>query len=175
MKIYTKKGDKGQTSLCSGEKVSKNCDRLQAYGSIDEASSSIGFALLMVKKHKTKKVLQDLQKDLFVLGSYVASPTLKSQKGLPKFPESKIEKLEKVIDKIQEKLPPLKNFILPGGTQGACALHMARTVVRRAERDCAALAEKEKMFEHTLPYLNRLSDLLFVMARQANKGRDTLA
>jgi len=175
MKIYTKKGDKGQTSLCSGEKVSKNCDRLHAYGSIDEASSFIGFALLMQKKHKIKKVLQDLQKDLFVLGSYVASPTLKSQKGLPKFPESKIEKLEKLIDKIEEKLPPLKNFILPGGSHGACALHMARTVVRRAERDCAKLAEKEKMFEHTLPYLNRLSDLLFVMARQANKGRDTLA
>jgi len=175
MKIYTKKGDKGQTSLCSGEKVSKNCDRLHAYGTIDEASSCIGFALLMQKKHKTKKVLQDLQKDLFVLGSYVASPTLKSQKGLPKFSESKIEKLEKLIDKIEEKLPPLKNFILPGGSQGACALHMARTVVRRAERDCAKLAEKEKMLELTLPYLNRLSDLLFVMARQANKGRDTLA
>jgi len=175
MKIYTKKGDKGQTSLYSGEKVSKNCPRLHAYGAIDEASSFIGFAVLMQKKRKMKKLLQDLQKDMFVLGSYVASPTLKSQKGLPKFPESKIEKLEKIIDKIQEKLPPLKNFILPGGSQGACALHMARTVVRRAERACAELAEKEKMFEHTLPYLNRLSDLLFVMARQANKGKDTLA
>lgn len=175
MKIYTKKGDKGQTSLCCGEKVPKNSLRVEAYGSIDELSSNIGLAISLIRNGKIKKVLKDIQHDLAALGAHAATVSPKMQEVLPKFPASKITKLEKTIDELDKKLPELKRFVLPGGTCGASALHVARTVCRRAERVCVALAEKEKIYENIIPYLNRLSDLLFVLARTANKGKDAFA
>ncbi len=175
MKIYTKKGDKGKTSLCCGEKVSKNSPRVEAYGNIDELSSYIGLAISLNRSSKIKKVLENIQHDLAALGAHAATASPKMQDVLPKFPASKITKLEKTIDEFDKKLPTLKRFVLPGGTKEACVLHVARTVCRRAERSCVSLSEKEKIFENIIPYLNRLSDLLFVLARTANKGKDIFA
>jgi cob(I)alamin adenosyltransferase len=175
MKIYTKTGDKGTTSLCDGEKVSKSSLRVNAYGDIDELSSSIGFTISVVRNNKIKKILQDIQKDLFVLGSHISTCSAKMQDVLPQFKESKITHLDKIIDEYSEKLPKLTRFILPGGTKAASVLHLSRTVCRRTERTCVKLSEKEYLFELSVKYLNRLSDLLFVLARAANKGKDILA
>lgn len=175
MKIYTKTGDKGKTSLCDGEKVSKSSLRVAAYGDIDELSSAIGFAITMNRSRNLKKMLEEVQCDLFVIASHVASCKKESHDVLPQFTLDKVTKLEKFIDDLTEKLPKLTRFIIPGGTKGAAAIHMARTTCRRAERTCVKLSEEQYLYEPVLPYLNRLSDLLFVMARAANKGKDKLA
>lgn len=175
MKIYTKTGDKGKTSLCDGEKVSKSSLRVCAYGDLDELSSSIGFAIAVIRSRRVKKVLEKVQRDLFILGSHVATCKKEAHDVLPKFDLAKVEELEAVIDDFSEGLPKLHRFLLPGGTKSACAIHMARTVCRRAERTCVQLSEHQYLYEPVLPYLNRLSDLLFVLARVANKGKDILA
>jgi cob(I)alamin adenosyltransferase len=172
MKIYTKTGDKGKTSLCDGEKVSKSNLRVAAYGDIDELSSSLGFAISMIRTKRIKIVLQDVQKDLFVLASHVATNSKDAHDVLPKFSEENVKGLEIVIDKFSENLPKLTRFILPGGTKSASVIHLARTCCRRAERTCVELSETTYLYEPILPYLNRLSDLLFVLARAANKGKD---
>ncbi len=164
MKIYTKTGDKGKTSLYDGEKVSKSSLRVAAYGDIDELSSSIGFAISIVKSRRVKKILENVQRDLFVLGSHIATCKKEDYDILPE--------LEKVIDEFSEKLPKLTRFVLPGGTKGAAAIHLARTCCRRAERTCVKLSEEQYLYESVLPYLNRLSDLLFVLARVMNKRKD---
>jgi len=174
MKIYTKTGDKGKTSLCDGEKVSKSSLRVAAYGDIDELSSSLGFAIAVIRGRKIKKVLQNVQRDLFVMASHVATCNKEAHDVLPKFELDKVEELEKVIDDFSEKLPKLTRFILPGGTKAASTIHLARTCCRRAERTCVELSEQQYLYEPVLPYLNRLSDLLFVLARAANKGKDIL-
>ncbi|MBU1446341.1 cob(I)yrinic acid a,c-diamide adenosyltransferase [Patescibacteria group bacterium] len=175
MKIYTKTGDNGETSLCGGTRTQKNSLRVSAYGEIDELNSHIGLILSIDEDKKFDEILMQIQKDLFVVGAYIASPETKAQDSLPKFDNKKIENLENIIDKISATLPEIKRFILPGGSRLAAELHIARTVCRRAERTCTALKEEEDLFVNVLPYLNRLSDLLFVLARHANNGTDTFA
>ena len=171
MKIYTKTGDDGSTNLCDGKRVSKSSMRIAAYGDIDELSSFIGLAASFADDKKLIKILHAIQHDLFILGSYAAH-CKDNYKKLPPFDESKIYALESIIDEISESLPVLNHFILPGGTHCASHLHTARTICRQAERTCIALAENEWLYKHIVPYLNRLSDLLFVLARKANNGND---
>ncbi|MFC1810144.1 cob(I)yrinic acid a,c-diamide adenosyltransferase [Patescibacteria group bacterium] len=175
MKIYTKTGDKGKTSLCDGEKVSKSSLRVCAYGDLDELSSAIGFAIAINRARGVKKVLEKVQRDLFLMASHVATCNKDAHDVLPKFDLTKVRELEAVIDDFSEGLPKLHKFLLPGGTKAACAIHMARTVCRRAERTCVQLSEHQYLYEPVLPYLNRLSDILFVLGRVANKGKDKFA
>ncbi|HBF12746.1 MAG TPA: cob(I)yrinic acid a,c-diamide adenosyltransferase [Deltaproteobacteria bacterium] len=167
-KIYTKTGDDGTTSLFDGTRVKKNHSRIQAYGDVDELNSVIGCAFSFIKDQELKSQLAQVQKDLFALGAKLANPTHKKQKAKSDFPVSKVSFLEQAIDAFDKELPPMKGFILPGGTQGASQLHLARTVCRRAERNLLAL-KKEEDFENVFEvYINRLSDYLFMAARMAN-------
>ena len=171
MKIYTKTGDKGETGLFGGERVSKNNLRLNAYGSIDELNSFLGLAVIEVTNNEIKNVLKDLQNKLFVLGSDLATPeTEKNAKlKITRLPESYITDTEKTIDKFEAQLDELKNFILPGGSKGSAILHVCRTISRRAEREVVALKNTENIGENIVIFLNRLSDLFFVLSRFENK------
>lgn len=168
MKIYTKTGDKGTTSLV-GSRVSKHNARVIAYGTVDEANSFIGVATTSMKEHKELKNLYNdllrIQHTLFDCGGDLAivKDTVK-----PVFNKDEIKWLENIIDQYSEKIVPLQNFILPGGTMISSHLHVARTVVRRAEREVVTLKQNEKINEDILIYLNRLSDFLFVAARFVN-------
>ena len=170
MKIYTKTGDEGETSLFGGERVPKNSIRIAAYGTVDELNSIIGLAVCETGNNEIKGILTRIQNDLFVLGSDLASPKEKENKNftIPRISKDKIEKLETFIDSIEYKLPELRNFILPGGTKAASILHLARTVCRRSEREVVALGNKVDIGPNPVIYLNRLSDLLFVLARFEN-------
>lgn len=169
MKIYTKTGDKGMTSLVYGTRIPKNDLRVEAYGTCDEANSTIGLALsFLLNEQKAeiievKKVFHRIQTVLFHVGAELATPEGKEVKW--KLEEEDIKDLEKIIDSWDQDLPPLKNFILPGGHPVGAAFHTARTVVRRAERYAVALGNTNPL---VLSYLNRLSDLLFVAARYVN-------
>jgi cob(I)alamin adenosyltransferase len=170
MKIYTKTGDKGKTSLFGGKRVWKDDLRIKAYGTVDELNSVLGLACSGIKDKELKRVISGIQNELFVAGSDLASPL---QKKTGKFQIPRIENkntagLEKLIDKFDSKIPVLKNFILPGGKKTAAVLHLARTVCRRAEREAVALSNVEKINQEIIVYLNRLSDLLFVLARFEN-------
>lgn len=170
MKIYTKTGDKGETSLFGGERVPKDNLRISAYGTVDELNSIIGIAIAEIQTTEIKEILVQVQNDLFTLGSDLASPAEK-EKGsfvIPRIKTDKIEKLETFIDSIEYKLQELRNFILPGGSKGASYLHLARTVCRRAEREVVSLAKNVVIGPNPVVYLNRLSDLLFVLARFEN-------
>jgi cob(I)alamin adenosyltransferase len=171
MKIYTKTGDKGETGLFGGERVSKNNLRLNAYGSIDELNSFLGLAITEVTSIEIKNVLNDLQNKLFVLGSDLATPeTEKNVKlNITRLPDSYILDTEKTIDDFEAKLDELKNFILPGGSIGSALLHICRTISRRAEREVVALKNTEHIGENIVIFLNRLSDLFFVLSRFENK------
>ncbi|RPI60518.1 MAG: cob(I)yrinic acid a,c-diamide adenosyltransferase [Ignavibacteriales bacterium] len=171
MKIYTKTGDKGETGLFGGERVSKNNLRLNAYGSIDELNSFLGLAVIEVTNNEIKNVLKDLQNKLFVLGSDLATPeTEKNAKlKITRLPDSYITDTEKTIDKFEAQLDELKNFILPGGSKGSAILHVCRTISRRAEREVVALKNTEHIGENIVIFLNRLSDLFFVLSRFENK------
>jgi len=171
MKIYTKTGDKGETGLFGGERVSKNNLRLNAYGSIDELNSFLGLAIIEVTSVEIKNVLNDLQNKLFVLGSDLATPeTEKNVKlNITRLPDSYIFDTEKTIDDFEAKLDELKNFILPGGSKGSALLHICRTISRRAEREVVALKNTEHIGENIVIFLNRLSDLFFVLSRFENK------
>lgn len=175
MKIYTKTGDDGTTSLCDGKRVSKSSPRVNACGDIDELNSFLGLAASFTRNKRLVYLLQEVQHDLFLLASHTAVCDTKNHSKLPAFDEKKILKIESLIDEISSSLKPLKKFILPGGTTLASALHTARTICRRAERSCVLLAEDEGVYKPVIPYLNRLSDLLFVLARKANKGKDIFA
>ena len=171
-RIYTRGGDKGQTTLVDGKRLPKQHQRVAAYGAVDEANATIGLARL----HATDTIdtmLGRIQNDLFDVGADLATPHVGHKaKGALRVVAAQTERLEHEIDALNAELRPLESFVLPGGTPFAAALHLARTVVRRAERDVAALAVKERINPEALKYLNRLSDHLFVLARHANnKGQ----
>lgn len=171
MKIYTKTGDKGETGLFGGERVSKNSTRLDAYGTVDELNSFIGYAITEVKFKEMQAILVDIQQKLFVVGSDLATPqTEKNEKlKITRTPDEYISETEKLIDKFESQLDELKNFILPGGSKGAALLHICRTIARRAEREIVALKNTEEIGNNIVIFLNRLSDLFFVLSRFENK------
>lgn len=159
-KIYTRTGDNGTTGLGDGTRVAKTHTRIEAYGAVDEANSAIGMVLAAANiREDLVRLLTDVQHDLFDLGGELAVP------GHRAVAQSQIDKLEQELDRLNEDLPMLKEFILPGGGPAAAACHLARTIVRRAERDVWRLAEAETVASEVPQYLNRLSDLLFVVAR----------
>lgn len=171
-KIYTRKGDEGETMLSSGQLVKKNEARVRSYGTVDELNSHLGLALTMNLSEPLTTDLRRIQNELFHLGSdlsYIAEGS--DYRNIPQIEQHHVTKLEEVIDFLNAQVGPLENFILPGGTRGAAQLHVARTVCRRAEREVAALAEKESVGPFVLQYLNRLSDALFVMARYENHSK----
>jgi cob(I)alamin adenosyltransferase len=169
MKIYTGFGDKGDTALFGGETVKKNHLRVEMYGTLDELNSLIG--LLRNKNNDTQidRVLENIQNELFTYGSEIATPDeTKRAKFAEHISELHINTLENAIDRFMEKLPELKNFVLPGGNEAASYAHLARTVCRRAERMLIKLANKINIRNELIVYLNRLGDLLFVIARYEN-------
>ncbi len=168
-KIYTRKGDGGNTSLGGGQKVPKDHPRISSYGTVDELNSVIGVAIALGLNDKLTAALTTIQNELFHLGSdlcFVEED--KEQYKIPQIEARHVTKQEALIDELNNVVGPLQNFILPGGTMGAAQLHVARTVCRRAEREIIVLAGEEAIGEYVLPYLNRLSDLLFVMSRYDN-------
>lgn len=169
MKIYTKTGDDGTTSLFDGSRVLKNNDRVDAYGDIDELNSIIGLSITHTDDAGIKNILLQIQKDLFALGAQLANPQHKKQKAKADFSINKITFLEKEIDKCEAEIEPITSFILHGGATPAAFLDWARTVCRRAERKMVALNTKEKLDNHLIIYVNRLSDYLFMLARVVNK------
>lgn len=168
-KVYTKTGDKGDTSLGGGQRVPKDSLRIEAYGTVDELNSYIGVALSSGLNSEIEKELKIIQNELFHLGSDLCfTEEDKIKFSIPLIQEIHVTKLEKIMDKYSEELSPLENFILPGGTVGASHLHVARTICRRAERETITLSKNEGIGEFVIKYLNRLSDTLFVMARYEN-------
>jgi cob(I)alamin adenosyltransferase len=165
-KVYTKTGDAGLTSLIGGLRVSKASSKVDAYGDVDELNAVLGLARAMVHNDRVKLILEAVQKDLFIVGAELASPP---DFEVPRVEGDRIEALESAIDEFLLDLEPLKEFILPGGNAGGAHLHFARTVARRAERKIVKLMEEEEVRNEVLIYLNRLSDLLFVMARIENR------
>jgi cob(I)alamin adenosyltransferase len=166
LKIYTRTGDLGQTSLFGGARVAKNDARIEAYGTVDELSSHIGVVRTMPVPSDVDAILHQVQLDLFEVGAHLASP------GTSRFPgvdAARVEELERAIDAMERELAPLTTFILPGGSSSAAHLHVARTVCRRAERLVVALQDESPATVSTIVYLNRLSDYLFVAARFANR------
>jgi cob(I)alamin adenosyltransferase len=173
-RIYTRTGDEGQTSLFAGGRTSKDTARLHAYGTIDELNSVLGLAVAQGLTKEVAEKVSVIQNELFVLGADLATPLEAEAPWIARASEAQVTRLEREIDAMDDRLPPLKNFILPGGTPGAAALHIARTVCRRAERWVVALASEENLNVSTLHYVNRLSDWLFIAARYENMlaGRD---
>jgi len=186
LKIYTKTGDKGQTSLFGGKRVPKYDLRVEAYGTVDELNSLLGVILSRIQKlkfksqkynSKVKSELTQIQNDLLTIGSALASPHSNKQQATSNRFEQRIEQFENLIDELTAKLPELKNFILPGGGEVGALLHFARTICRRGERRVVHLSKKEKIDENIVKYFNRLSDLLFTMARFVNykeKKKETI-
>jgi cob(I)alamin adenosyltransferase len=175
-RIYTRGGDGGETSLGDGSRVPKTELRVECYGTIDEANAAVGLARLYAEGD-IDAALARIQNDLFDLGADLSTPeTGKRAAGALRILASQVERLEREIDALNAELKPLDSFVLPGGTPCAAHLHLARTLVRRAERLAAALAAREKINPEALKYLNRLSDHLFVLSRHVNdKGaRDVL-
>ncbi|MCA9980922.1 MAG: cob(I)yrinic acid a,c-diamide adenosyltransferase [Anaerolineales bacterium] len=171
-KIYTRGGDEGLTSLGSGTRVPKDSLRVHAYGTVDELNSVLGTAVAAGLSEKLADVLPVIQNELFHLGSDLCFTEEDKKKfDIPQIEERHVTALETVIDDLTAVVGPLENFILPGGCPTSAHLHVARTVCRRAERDIITLRQTEAIGEHVLPYLNRLSDALFVMARYENHVR----
>ena len=171
MKIYTKTGDEGKPSLFRGGRVSKDHDRIEAYGSVDELNSILGIVLTETKNAEVSEVLIKIQNDLFVVGSDLATVKVNTSENDSKILRSShemINYLEKKIDYFDDKLPSLTNFILPGGSKSAAYLHLARTVCRRAERKVVRLMNSVDISNEVMIYLNRLSDFLFVLSRFEN-------
>lgn len=169
VKIYTKTGDDGTTGLFGGERVPKYALRIESYGTVDELNSALGFARAAAGE-ELAPILHIIQIDLFVLGADLATPLdLKTTYSIPRIEESDVHRLESWIDEQEALLPPLKQFILPGGSELATRLHLARSICRRAERLLVHLQSEQQLSEHDIVYLNRLSDLLFVLARTANR------
>jgi len=167
MKIYTKTGDDGTTGLVGGTRVAKSDPRIECYGTVDELNAAIGLAAVAAQPPLVGQ-LRQVQADLFTIGSHLATPQDSPQrKSLPQLDDSIITRLEHQIDATTAQLPPLRNFILPGGSELAARLHLARTICRRAERLVVALPS-EPAVAFTVCYLNRLSDWLFTEARRAN-------
>jgi len=170
-KIYTRTGDKGTTGLGDGSRVDKDHFRVEAYGTVDELNSAVGFVLAADLADDIRACLVRVQHELFDLGGELCMP------GTELIPESYITGLEQDLDRFNGNLPPLKDFILPGGSESAARCHLARTIARRAERRVVSLAREETVNEASVRYLNRLSDLLFVLARvlaRAGGGSEVL-
>lgn len=171
MKIYTRTGDAGQTGLFGGGRVSKTHPRVEAYGDVDELNAALGLARAIEMMPRVDEIIVSLQRDLFGIGALLATPDrekMKRQLEKARIDERRIRELEQAIDDGDAELEPLKSFIVPGGTPKAAALHVARTVCRRAERRVIAL-DQEEIPAIVIVYLNRLSDLLFTLARVANR------
>ncbi len=166
MKIYTKTGDRGETSLIGGTRLSKAHLRIESYGNVDELNSYIGLLRDQAVNEKRRDLLKEIQDRLFTIGSSLAADPEKSNLKIPDLKEEDINLLEAAIDKMNETLPLMRNFILPGGHQSISFGHIARTVCRRAERACIALQQESFVAELVPKYLNRLSDYLFVLCRQ---------
>ena len=171
MKIYTRTGDAGETALFGGGRVSKDHHRVAAYGMIDELNATVGVAVGQVADDAIARQLRMIQHDLFALGAILA--TLPREDGtphphVPDMPSGRIDEMEVWMDAAETELAPLQQFVLPGGTSGSAALHLARTVCRRAERAVVHLGTLEPIDDDLVPYLNRLSDLLFTLARLDN-------
>lgn len=168
MKIYTKSGDKGDTSLFGGQRVPKDALRIEAYGTVDELNSVLGIVRADGVGGRLDEILGTLQDELFVLGADLATPRSLQRKTLKRIGKKEAEFIEATIDALEKQLKPLKSFILPGGSPVAARLHFARTVCRRAERVVVRLSRNEDIGDDCMIFLNRLSDLLFVLARFAN-------
>ncbi len=167
-KLYTKTGDDGSTGLVGGARVSKDSLRIEAIGEVDELNAMMGLCRNQNWGIGIGAILNDLQRELFVLGADLSTPSNKKY-PVERVSAEMVNSLEKLVDEYSEKATPLENFILPGGTDAAASLHMARAICRRTERTVAALKKKEDIGEFVLPYLNRMSDLLFVLARHENE------
>ncbi|MBA2756097.1 MAG: cob(I)yrinic acid a,c-diamide adenosyltransferase [Chloroflexi bacterium] len=171
-RIYTKTGDEGMTGLGGGRRVSKDSPRVRAYGTVDELNSNLGVALALGLTERLTHELVAIQNELFDLGSDLCWPGDDERRGrIPTVQPANVERLERLIDELNGEVGPLTNFLLPGGSPGAAQLHVARTVCRRAERETITLNHEESIGDLVLPYLNRLSDALFVMARYENHER----
>jgi len=171
LKIYTKTGDGGETGLFGGGRVPKDDRRVAAYGEVDELNAALGLALALEPRAFARDLLELVQRDLFTIGAELASPDpAKLGKALPgpRLGDARVEALEDAIDRAEATLAPLKNFILPGGSSKAAALQLGRAVCRRAERAVVTLSREAAVSPAILKYVNRLSDLLFVLARAAN-------
>ena len=184
-KIYTRTGDNGSTGLTDGSRVPKHSSRPQAYGSVDELNSSLGLVYFCLNKKDSgplsseiSDLIKEIQNDLFDLGADLSTPISKGKQKYPplRIKQSQIDKLEKRIDHYNADLTALNSFILPGGSEASSLLHLSRTIARRAERDTSLLASEEEINMKSLTYLNRLSDLLFVLCRVLNENglRDIL-
>jgi len=173
MKLYTRRGDAGETRLAEGGKVRKNEPRVEAYGAVDELNALLGLVLAETNDAEQIEGFQRIQTSLFDLGSELATPAARTRKAsnatLPRVDSARVEELEAWIDLLDEELEPLRRFVLPGGSRMAALLHLARTVCRRAERRVVALMAQEEVEPVLGAYLNRLSDLFFTLARSANQ------
>jgi cob(I)alamin adenosyltransferase len=172
MKIYTRTGDEGHTALFGGGRVAKDAARVDAYGEVDELNAAIGLARSATPEEFESELLDSVQRDLFSIGGQLATPDPgKVERAIAKadISDARITALERAIDAATEELSPLRAFVVPGGTEKAARLHLARTVCRRAERAVVSLAASEQVPAIILTYLNRLSDLLFTLARLANR------
>jgi cob(I)alamin adenosyltransferase len=177
-KVYTRTGDKGFTKLVGGKKVAKDATRIESYGTIDELNSVFGLARVFNDELKDRlpaakrldEIFRRLQNELFDLGSELATPADFSYEGMFRVGEAEVKALEQLIDDLQRDLAPLNSFILPGGGKVSGFLHQARTVCRRAEREILRLSREEEISEWLLKYVNRLSDLLFVLSRWVSKN-----
>lgn len=175
MRIYTRTGDRGETGLFGGQRVRKDHARVEAYGDVDELNSVLGLAIVALEREGGEEIaagLRALQSDLFTVGANLATPAPedggRESAHIPPLAGGRVEELERWIDRAEEELEPLKAFVLPGGTAGAAHLHLARTVCRRAERRVVALSYVAHVGPEWITFLNRLSDLLFTLARLAN-------
>ncbi len=176
MKIYTRTGDSGQTGLFGGERVSKADPRVEAYGAVDELNTLLGLVRAKLPAGALSDLLADVQGRLFEVGAELATPRVEDPKlaaRVPRVSASSVQALEGWIDRLEADLPPLRGFVLPGGTEAGALLHVARAVCRRAERRVVALAERAAVNPEILRYLNRLGDLLFVAARWVNLAAGT--
>ncbi len=169
MKIYTKTGDEGETGLFGGARVSKASLRVEAYGEVDELNSAVGWARVAVSGAELDALLNQIQNDLFEVGAELGSTAERKDKGgMPLIDEPQVQALERAIDTYEKAPPPLTSFVLPGGSEGAARFHLGRCICRWAERSLVALGAHESIRGELFRYLNRLSDLLFVLARYAN-------
>ena len=170
MKIYTKTGDGGNTGLQGDFRIAKSHPRIIAYGTVDEVNAAIGVVLTNLLDEDISKVLSQIQNDLFLLGSDLSNQNLNDLKN--RISLEMVENLERSIDKFESELPPITNFILPGGNVAAAQIHQVRTIVRRAETLVVKLSDKDEINSNCIKYLNRLSDLMFVVGRLINKRND---
>ena len=165
MKIYTKKGDKGTTGLLGGTRISKGHLRIEAYGTVDELNAQLGLVVLAMPKQKD--FLISIQNALFTIGSHLSMDPEKNSFQLPELPEDLIPKMEKAIDQMEEEMPPLKSFVLPGGSEASVHCHIVRCICRRAERQVVRLSENTSVDPIIIQFLNRLSDYFFSLSRYA--------